>query len=496
MSGFSFRKLFGSVGVRIALVAAIPLLVAIVVLPNHFRANIENISHQIEYDALSVDALAFYHLVNAVAENTETLCLPAEAFDLADTGASQHAGRAVFEAPGCAPLGARLLRRPEAACALSPCETVVDFGEGPQMAVAMVVALGAASCGQTPGSELEGVDGCLTVWRPLAAHKQRLAAVSWWPQLAILLATLMTLAGAGLMSVLTGRRVRTITQSIEAFAKGDRASLIEVRGSDDEFDDLARAVNSSLQRIRADMSAMVRLGGSISHQLIAPIRAIRSVVGSQSAALTELADRSETGARVRAAAQSLEQAESQLSHLVEAGEAMQNLLSASKLRPGRTADMVDLMETSHVLASRFAAKARQRGIAIEIEGADAEVRTSQIAVEQMLSVLIDNAIIYGPAQGVIRIMIESTPAETALSVEDGGWGPAFSVINEVFGSFAVAQSVVSARDGIGGHGLGLLTVRQLAANCSIDLRQASIEPAGWRVTMAWSAPVPARGLGQ
>lgn len=481
------RKVFGSVGVRIALVAAVPLIIAIVMLPNHFRENLESISRQVEMDALAGDALTFYNLVTAVAEVTTSPCLPPDTFELADTGASGEAGRAVFEAPGCMALGPRLLSRPEPACAQAPCATVLDFGEGPKRVVAMVIAMGDAACGQTPGAELKGVSGCLTVWRPLSAHEQRLSAVNLWPQLAIMLAILMTLTGVGLMSVLTGRRVRTITESIESFASGNRAALVDVRGSGDEFDDLARAVNGSLQRIRADMSAMVRLGGSISHQLIAPIRAIRTVVGEQAARLMTMSRSAASALELRTVAQSLEQAEAQLGHLVEAGEAMQNLLSASKLRPGRTSDRVDLLETSQVVASRYLSKARQRGIVIEVEGEPIEIVTNQIAVEQILSVLIDNAIIYGPALAQIRVTIGADMAQTTLSVEDEGWGPSFNVIEEVFGPVSVVERVVSAREGVGGHGLGLLTVRQLAANCSIELRQAALQPRGWRVTLCWPA---------
>jgi K+-sensing histidine kinase KdpD len=117
----------------------------------------------------------------------------------------------------------------------------------------------------------------------------------------------------------------------------------------------------------------------------------------------------------------------------------------------------------------------------------AEITFSTPVVDQMLGVLIDNAIIYGPARGTVLVQCGTSAEGAWLEVADEGAGPPEQVLMDVFSDTLLRRSTFSAREGRGGHGIGLLTVRQLAINCSVQFSQRSVPGGGWKAILFWKS---------
>jgi len=286
-------------------------------------------------------------------------------------------------------------------------------------------------------------------------------------------------------------RVSNISQTLEDFAEGNRDANLIIRGSDDEIDALTKAVNETLRRIQQDIAASNRVNGSLSHQLIAPIRRVRDISESLVVRIKKIYNEerskgSKNGLAWLRLSEELDQAATELRHVVRTGEGLQNLLSAGRKRlKSELNQMVDLCEVCDVAATRFRQKAAQRNIKLGVVGDTIEVRTSAYAVEQIVSNLIDNAIIYGPSDSQVVVYCNRSEAGVVIGVRDAGDGPPKHVIADVFGQCIVAETTPTGRFGSGGHGIGLLTIRQLADNCGMILRQYRTNDRDWCVEICW-----------
>lgn len=160
-----------------------------------------------------------------------------------------------------------------------------------------------------------------------------------------------------------------------------------------------------------------------------------------------------------------------LTHLVE------NVLAYARLeagrRSGRRSERVAVGELVEKIRERLAERARQGGMALEIEmaGAEAEpVRIDIMAAEQIIFNLVDNACKYAAAADdrTIRITIRREGEAVALRVRDHGPGIMKPEARRLFRPFSR-----SARDAAGnapGVGLGLALSRRLARAMGGELR--------------------------
>lgn len=95
--------------------------------------------------------------------------------------------------------------------------------------------------------------------------------------------------------------------------------------------------------------------------------------------------------------------------------------------------------------------------------------------------LVDNAIKYSEAGGVVKIEVWSTPGEVAISVVDHGVGIPARDLERIFERFYRVDRARSRATG--GTGLGLSIVRHVAANHGGRVRVESVEGAGSSFTL-------------
>jgi two-component system, OmpR family, phosphate regulon sensor histidine kinase PhoR len=154
----------------------------------------------------------------------------------------------------------------------------------------------------------------------------------------------------------------------------------------------------------------------------------------------------------------IDQSTSRLAELTE------DLLDVTRLQAGRLElrlEAHDLVALVRRVAKRLQVTTRQHTLAVQEPGEPAIVELDVKRFEQVLGNLLNNAIKYSPAGGMITISvrIEQATGQAVVSIHDHGIGIPRDQQAQLFNRFARADNARKA--GIGGTGLGLYLCREL-----------------------------------
>ena len=213
-----------------------------------------------------------------------------------------------------------------------------------------------------------------------------------------------------------------------------------------EIRTLVASLNALLARVRASAEAQQRFVADAAHQLRTPLAGMQAQL--------ELLER-ETAAlpihdRVRAVREGLKRLAHAAHQLLSSAQATG---SATLDRDFATVDLAHLIEEA-VTAQLDRALAKR--IDLGAETAAAQVRGVEWLLRELLSNLIDNALHYTPAGGVVTLRAGALPDGAFLEVEDDGPGIAPDERPLVMQRFHRAAGAVGA-----GSGLGLAIVNDI-----------------------------------
>jgi two-component system sensor histidine kinase TctE len=113
----------------------------------------------------------------------------------------------------------------------------------------------------------------------------------------------------------------------------------------------------------------------------------------------------------------------------------------------------------------FQAHSKSIDLGFERTGDDVVVSTDPVALREIAVNLIDNAIRYTPAHGVVTVRIQTSEGKMALVVEDNGPGVPVESRTRIFQRFYRAAGADST-----GSGLGLAIVKELSSQCGGAVR--------------------------
>lgn len=228
----------------------------------------------------------------------------------------------------------------------------------------------------------------------------------------IVVAALIAIAGSFAMSAAVGHRIDAVTRTARRVMAGSMTERIPLRGTGDDFDELAEALNQMLSRIEESVEAVRRVSDNVAHELRTPLARLH-------ADLDELSMASDEGERQRLTDQAVAEAE-RLQAIFDA------LLRIARIESGRHLAGVKPIDLSTLLAD-----------AVEFHTPDAEARGQRIetriayglAIEadpnllfQAVSNLLDNAIKYGGEGGVVTVVGERRHGWVELAIADSGPG--------------------------------------------------------------------------
>jgi len=315
---------------------------------------------------------------------------------------------------------------------------------------------------------LEGPDRTIQVAAPASLRSGQASAMA----LRILVPILATIPLYGLIIwLIVGEGLRPLSEIARAIRRRQPASLEPLPQAKlpEEVAPLVSELNALLERLREALARQKRFTADAAHELRSPLTALQVQL--------DMLARARTPDDTRDALGALRAGMKRASRLVE------QMLTMARLEPE-----APLAQPSSVALDTLAAQvageleplAEARRIALRLERLEsAALQGDAAALHALVRNLVDNAIRYTPAGGVVRLAAFTDGEHAMLQVEDTGPGIPPEERTRVFDRFYRLPGSSAE-----GSGLGLAIARQVAEahGAEISLDDAS-GGQGLRVTV-------------
>jgi signal transduction histidine kinase len=267
---------------------------------------------------------------------------------------------------------------------------------------------------------------------------------------------------------LTRRWLRPLDQMVataDRITAEDLSQRLPVPNPHDELGRLGTVFNVTLQRLEDSFVTLERFVADASHELRTPLTTLRSVgeVGLKRSRTVE--EYREIIGSMLEEAQRLQQLINRLLELAQA-EGGARVTQAEAIRLDRF-----VAECAGELGS-IAEFNEQR---LEVSAVPCVLATDPVILRQVLQNLVDNALRYSPAGGVVRITAEANELEAIICVIDAGPGIPPDDRARLASRFFRAGG--DSR-GAGGYGLGLAITRAYLRVLGGTMEYESVNPHG------------------
>lgn len=300
--------------------------------------------------------------------------------------------------------------------------------------------------------ELQGQQRLITVAETRLRRQQSqqsILAAMFWPNVVVIALCLL----AVLFGVRQGLApLRTMAEEIAARSVDDLRE-IELGETPREVRSLVERLNTLFAKLRQAAQVQQRFIADAAHQLRTPLAALQHQL-DLAVATRDFGQQGERLAQI-------EQASSRIGHLLTQLLAYAQAEATSQLRFAPVA-LPELLEEA---ASHFLDAALAKQIDLGFEVAPAVVHGQAWLLQEALGNLIDNAIRYTPAGGVITVRCGASDDAAFLEVEDSGPGIAEAYREQVFERFYRLPGNQE-----NGCGLGLSIVGEIASRHRAQLR--------------------------
>ncbi|HLX41696.1 MAG TPA: ATP-binding protein [Ktedonobacteraceae bacterium] len=243
------------------------------------------------------------------------------------------------------------------------------------------------------------------------------------------------------------RPILHLTRTAREIKAGDLHRRVPLPRARDEVYDLALTLNDMIERLEQAFTQQRRFVADASHELRTPVTIIRSITDIAMENELSLEEYHETLGDVNVAAERLGQLISDLLALARADEA-QLPLDHDPVRLDLLA--VDVVATMEPLAL-------ERGLTLQVQSVEpATVSGDTARLIQMMMGLVDNALTYTNAGGIVSLAVAVSANHATFAVHDTGIGIAPEDVAHIFERFYRADPARSRS--VGGNGLGLAIV--------------------------------------
>jgi signal transduction histidine kinase len=274
--------------------------------------------------------------------------------------------------------------------------------------------------------------------------------------IALALSFLMTILIAGWITA----PLQRLTDAVRSVAQGEFRRIPPAGPR--EIQTLARSFNEMTERVETSQRAQRDLVANISHDLKTPLTSIQGFAQALlDGAAAEPAD-------AQRAAQVIYDEAARMNRM------LLGLLDLARFEAGQpemARSPFDLAALLRSMAQKFAAQARQAGVALQLDlPGDAPLLQAPLdgtlmmigdpdRLGQVFANLLDNALKYSQAGGQVRLAVQSRDGWVEVRVEDDGPGIPPAELERIFERFY--QTDKSRRSGRAGAGLGLAIAREI-----------------------------------
>ncbi len=285
----------------------------------------------------------------------------------------------------------------------------------------------------------------------------------------IVITLLLAGVGTAIVGTTVLKRVDTVNRTARAIMAGDLSQRVPVRGTQDEFDGLAEAMNAMLDRIEDLMRSMRQVSNDIAHDLRTPLTRLR-----QRLEYARRHDRTEA------------ELHDVLGHSIRQVDAILEtfgaLLRIAQIEAGGRITGKRIINVSELLSGiveDFSPAAEDRGLQLHAEiGPELRVSADPELLTQMVVNLVDNAIRYCQPGAKIRVLATAAGDHLEVAVCDTGPGIPAQERENVLRPFYRLESSRTTE----GSGLGLSLVAAIARRHEAKLSLADNDP-GLRVSV-------------
>ena len=268
----------------------------------------------------------------------------------------------------------------------------------------------------------------------------------------LLLALSVVVLGAGLVTALVARRVlgpvHALREAAEAMAAGRLDTRVPVIGSD-ELAALGHAFNSMAGALAEQERLKRDLTNDIAHELRTPLTDLRCHIEAlQDEVVSVTPD-------------TLGTLHAEVAHLQRLVEDLGDLARAESRQLQLAPEHVDAGALVRQLVRQAAPRAASLGVSLDavLPESPVTVWADPARLQQVLSNLLDNALVHTPPGGRVAITVRADAAMATIDVADNGPGIPAEHLPHVFDRFYRADASRSRMTG--GVGLGLAIARQM-----------------------------------
>lgn len=285
----------------------------------------------------------------------------------------------------------------------------------------------------------------------------------------------LALFGGATLSLGFLRRIEAFNRTSGRIIEGDLTERVPVRGSDDEFDRLARNINRMLDRIQELMEGLRQVSSDIAHDLRTPLAHLRQGIETARRQARSVAEYEEA----------FDQAITETDGILATFGALLRIaqIEAGTRRAGFAT--VDLSAVFDTIVETYTAVAEDHGQTLSGRIAPGvTIRGDRELLTQLLANLVDNAIRHTPAGTMIEVLLDVDQDRPVGVVADTGPGVPADAREKVFRRFYRLDRSRTTT----GSGLGLSLVAAVAELHGIAITLADNAP-GLRVALDF-APKP------
>ncbi len=265
--------------------------------------------------------------------------------------------------------------------------------------------------------------------------------------------------------------VGRITATARAITAAQLSRRLDVPPTGDELQRLSETLNEMLDRLEAAFRETIRFTADASHELRTPISLIRTSA--------EVALR-----RMRSAEEYRSTLETILREAERTSVLVQDLLTLARADAGVDSpqrDTLDLRQLLLDMEPSLRALCARHDLEFRLEGHQEPrlVLGQRAAVARLVLILVNNAVAYTSAPGVVSVSLDRSEEDAVIEVGDTGMGIGAEDLPHVFDRFYRADKARS-RDS-GGAGLGLSIAKLIVEQHGGRIRIASEPGRGCRV---------------
>ncbi|MEU5976232.1 HAMP domain-containing sensor histidine kinase [Streptomyces sp. NPDC047315] len=268
------------------------------------------------------------------------------------------------------------------------------------------------------------------------------------------------------------RPVRQLHRAVGAIAQGRYGTRAPVDRGPAEVRELAVAVNAMTDRLVALLEAQRRFVADASHQLRNPLTALRLRIDVLES--TVRGDGAGAVAAVVAEADRLGRILDELLVLARAAE------------PEHGAVPVEVRSVARARAQAWSAQAAADDVAVVVAGEQAVASCQPGVLDQVLDVLLDNALGFSPPGGTVTVRTRADGDRIRVTVRDEGPGMSREDMRRSTDRFWRGEQPA----GRTGSGLGLAIARALLEGGGGELRLSAAKPHGLIAEVAVPAGMP------